>query len=111
MHNDLADQYNIAFSSEKSFFFGVTDNGATDAKAAKDVAQQGISCVAHTLNLVSKSVLDNAAVAIIIQRARKMVAFFKYSNKANDALTKIQGEQLNDEVFRPLKVKQDVVTR
>ncbi|XP_072400539.1 E3 SUMO-protein ligase ZBED1-like [Diabrotica undecimpunctata] len=95
---------------EKKVVTVISDNGANIKKAINDYLRMyHHPCVAHTLNLTVKDVLnsDNEEVKQLILKCRNLVAHFKHSVVATTELKKNQ-ELLGKPI---LKVKQDVSTR
>lgn len=81
----------------------VTDSASNMIKAVTDLfgKDMQISCVAHKLNLVVESILNEAMVLPILTRVKDIVTFFKQSIKAADSLRAVSN----------LKLVQSVPTR
>lgn len=90
----------------------VTDNASNMKKCVTDCLNKThfptFPCTAHTLNLVVNTAInDSLIVKNTIKKCRKIVAHFKHSCNASEALKQCQ-ERLGLSV---LKLKQDVETR
>ncbi|XP_018318363.1 zinc finger BED domain-containing protein 4-like [Mycetomoellerius zeteki] len=88
----------------------VTDNAANVVNTVRDTIeiqeQYGLTCAAHTLQLVVNEALAYPKIQEICEKAGKLVEYFRHSNVATKALSK--QEQLN---MKPLKLIQSVKTR
>ncbi|GET03325.1 ribonuclease H-like domain-containing protein [Rhizophagus clarus] len=65
----------------------VTDNGANIAAAKRLICSKyknimNIRCIAHNYNLISKDIIQHTFAVRMIQRANRIVQFFKKSHKA-----------------------------
>jgi len=89
----------------------VTDNAANVLNAVRDTIeiqeQDGLTCAAHTLQLVVNGALASQEIQEICEKAGKLVGHFRHSNIATTALQSKQA-QLN---MKPLKLIQSVRTR
>jgi len=68
----------------------VTDNAANVINAVRDIdevqEQDGLTCAAHTLQLVVNDVLAFDDIQEICQKAGKLVGHFRHSSTATTAL-------------------------
>ncbi|CAG8838938.1 39354_t:CDS:2, partial [Gigaspora margarita] len=65
----------------------ISDNGSNVASARRIICSKyrnilNIRCIAHCFNLISKDIIRHTFAEKIIQRANKLVGFFKKSHKA-----------------------------
>uniref|UniRef100_A0A8D8X7K5 Zinc finger BED domain-containing protein 1 n=1 Tax=Cacopsylla melanoneura TaxID=428564 RepID=A0A8D8X7K5_9HEMI len=102
---DIIDEFGIA----AKVVAVVTDNAANMKKCVNDCLNKPhFPCTAHTLNLVVEAAInDSLVLKNTIKKCRKIVAHFKQSCNASEALRQYQ-ERLNLPV---LKLKQDIETR
>lgn len=105
---NIADWLNDALNTwglnKNQIFLVVTDNGSNikNAVYACFGKKKHLPCFAHTLNLVVQNALDDTKdVALVIDKVKKLVTFFKQSVSASDELRKISN----------FKLKQSVPTR
>jgi len=99
--NDILRTWGI---DKHQVFLVVTDNGANIKNAVYECfgKDKHLPCFAHTLNLVVEDALDHTEdIAIIINKVKHLVTFFKQSVSASDELHKVC----------KLKLKQSVPTR
>lgn len=86
----------------------VRDSGSNMVKAMHLAGISDVSCTVHQLQLCVHSALETLEVKDIITKCKKISGHFNHSQIAQDELTKIQIEQLNQPALR---IIQDCVTR
>ena len=85
----LANQIEIVIDriNSKKILAIVSDNGANVASARRLICSKyknilNVRCVAHCYNLISKDIIQHTFAERMIQRANRVVQFFKKSHKA-----------------------------
>ena len=86
----------------------VTDNAGNIVAAAHLTGWRHLPCMAHTLNLIVQESIEKVEdLAVLRQKCRQLVTYFKQSVKAKDNLQEIQKKMNTSE----RKLIQDVITR
>lgn len=86
--------------------FAVSDNAYNIKNALNALGFKNMGCFAHTMNLIVQSALTLEEV--LINRVKQIVAHFRKSTVANNAL---KTYQINNGIKNPKKLIQDVQTR
>jgi hypothetical protein len=82
----------------------VTDNASNMVALGDDLPYKRLGCIAHGLELVTGAALEERSVANVLKRVRSIVAHFKRSTQAMEALRDSAGSYF-------LTPQQDVRTR
>lgn len=86
----------------------IRDGGSNMVRAMYLANIPDVSCTVHKLQLCVRSALETCEVKELLAKCKKISGHFNHSQIAQDQLTKIQTEQLNQPALR---VIQDCVTR